>query len=101
LERVIQQNASAAEEMASTTEELSGQSEQLVSALAFFRTGDEEDGRNGRSGRLLKPSSAAPARAAKSSGRVQASSAKATGRGGVSLRLNEKHEDADAEFERY
>jgi methyl-accepting chemotaxis protein len=101
LERVIQQNASAAEEMASTTEELSGQSEQLVSALAFFRTGDEEDGRNGRSGRLLKPSSAAPARAAKSSGRVPASSAKATGRGGVSLRLNEKHEDADAEFERY
>ena len=40
LEKVIQQNASAAEEMASTTKELTAQSDQLVSAIGFFRTGD-------------------------------------------------------------
>lgn len=39
LEKIIQQNAAASEEMASTTQELSSQSEQLVSVLAFFRTG--------------------------------------------------------------
>jgi len=33
---VIQQNASAAEEMASTTEELAGQAEQLKGTIAFF-----------------------------------------------------------------
>jgi len=34
---VIQQNASASEEMASTAEQLSSQSEQLQATVAFFR----------------------------------------------------------------
>lgn len=38
LERVIQQNAAAAEEMAATTSGLADQSDQLLGAIAFFRT---------------------------------------------------------------
>jgi methyl-accepting chemotaxis protein len=93
LEQVIQQNASAAEEMASTTEELTGQSEQLVSALAFFRTEEEAEAprRGGKPPRSIHP--ARPV--------AQAAGAKAAGKGGVKLRLNEKHDDLDSEFERY
>ncbi len=39
---MIQQNASASEEMASTAEELSSQSEQLQSTIAFFRVDGRE-----------------------------------------------------------
>jgi methyl-accepting chemotaxis protein len=100
LEQVIQQNASASEEMASTTEELTGQSDQLVSALGFFRTGDEDGGgRKVASSKTVRPAQAAPARAAKSSGHAANSSAK-TG-GGVNLRLKDKHDELDGEFERY
>ena len=38
LDQVIQQNAAASEEMASTAEDLGGQSEQLRTAIAFFKT---------------------------------------------------------------
>jgi methyl-accepting chemotaxis protein len=103
LEQVIQQNASASEEMASTTEELTGQSEQLVSALSFFHTGDE-NGAHGRRPAATKParqSVAAPTRAAKPNGHAPAPAAKAAGKSGVNLRLNEKHDEMDAEFERY
>jgi methyl-accepting chemotaxis protein len=98
LEQVIQQNASASEEMASTTEELTGQSDQLVSALSFFHTGDEDGGRtrkpaNAKPGR---PVQAAPANAAKPNGHAGAKPA-----GGVNLRLKDKHDDLDGEFERY
>jgi methyl-accepting chemotaxis protein len=98
LEQVIQQNASASEEMASTTEELTGQSDQLVSALSFFHTGDEDGGRarkpaNAKAGR---PVQAAPANAAKPNGHAGAKPA-----GGVNLRLKDKHDDLDGEFERY
>jgi methyl-accepting chemotaxis protein len=37
LDTVIQQNASASEEMAAMAEELSGQSQQLSTAMAFFK----------------------------------------------------------------
>jgi methyl-accepting chemotaxis protein len=100
LEQVIQQNASASEEMASTTEELTGQSDQLVSALGFFHTGDEGGGgRKVASSKAARPSQAAPARAVKSGGYAAGSSAK-TG-GGVNLRLKDKHDELDGEFERY
>jgi methyl-accepting chemotaxis protein len=100
LEQVIQQNASASEEMASTTEELTGQSDQLVSALSFFHTGDD-------GGRARKPAHAktsrqaqeAPAKAVKPGGHAGSTGGKATG--GVNLRLKDKHDDLDAEFERY
>jgi methyl-accepting chemotaxis protein len=102
LEQVIQQNASAAEEMASTTEELTGQSDQLVSALSFFKTGDEE-GARGRKVAGAKPSRAvqsAPAKAVKLNGHALAA-AKSAPKAGVNLRLNDKHDETDAEFERY
>jgi methyl-accepting chemotaxis protein len=97
LEQVIQQNASAAEEMASTTEELTGQSDQLVSALSFFNTGDG-DGAHVRKPAAGKPvrhaeSAPAPARANASKGAKPA--------GGVNIRLKDKHDELDAEFERY
>ncbi|MGA3130552.1 MAG: methyl-accepting chemotaxis protein [Terracidiphilus sp.] len=103
LEQVIQQNASASEEMASTTEELTGQSEQLVGALSFFHTGDE-NGAHGRRGAAAKPAkqaAVAPVRSAKPNGHGPAPAAKAAGKSGVNLRLNEKHDEMDAEFERY
>jgi methyl-accepting chemotaxis protein len=102
LEQVIQQNASAAEEMASTTEELTGQSDQLVSALSFFQTG-EEDGRGRRVGsaRAAKQAPPAPAKGAKPNGHSPAPPTKAASKAGVSLRLNDKHDELDAEFERY
>jgi methyl-accepting chemotaxis protein len=42
LDRIVQQNASQAEEMASMAEELSGQAEQLQSVIGFFRTEEHE-----------------------------------------------------------
>jgi len=98
LEQVIQQNASAAEEMASTTEELTGQSSQLISALAFFRTRDD-----GRLAQLqttaAKPVQYAAAESGKGTPSGVISLAKA--KSGVSLRLKEKQDDTDGEFERY
>jgi len=101
LEQVIQQNASAAEEMASTTEELTGQSEQLVSALSFFHTGDEDSarGRKGAGAKVARQAVAPSARSMRPNG--QSASAAKPGRAGVNLRLNEKHDELDAEFERY
>jgi methyl-accepting chemotaxis protein len=101
LEQVIQQNASASEEMASTTEELTGQSDQLVSALGFFHTGDEEGGRMRKpsAGKLARPIQAAPAKASKPNGHAASHSVKPGG--GVNLRLKDKHDDLDGEFERY
>jgi methyl-accepting chemotaxis protein len=103
LEQVIQQNASASEEMASTTEELTGQSDQLVSALSFFHTGDEDGApaRKGPGAKASRPAAAPPQRAAKPMGHGPASQAKPAARGGVSLRLKDKHDDLDGEFERY
>lgn len=40
LDRIIQQNAAAAEEMASTAEELAGQAEQLKVSIAYFKLGE-------------------------------------------------------------
>jgi methyl-accepting chemotaxis protein len=98
LEQVIQQNASAAEEMASTTEELTGQSEQLVGALSFFRTGDEGDATTHRPGTKTvrqRPAVAQPN--PKPHGHVPAAASKQ----GVSLRMKDRQDDLDGEFERY
>ncbi|WP_348263383.1 methyl-accepting chemotaxis protein [Telmatobacter sp. DSM 110680] len=98
LEQVIQQNASAAEEMASTTEELTGQSEQLVSALSFFHTGDEDEGPSHRppsKSSKLRPS---PVHAVlKPTSHTTATGSK----NGVALRMKDRQDDSDGEFERY
>ncbi|HEY1257494.1 MAG TPA: methyl-accepting chemotaxis protein [Terracidiphilus sp.] len=98
LEKVIQQNASASEEMASTTEELTGQSDQLVSALGFFHTGDE-GGRKGGSVKSARTARAAAPRPASQTGHPAAFNAKPAG--GVNLRLKDKHDELDGEFERF
>jgi methyl-accepting chemotaxis protein len=89
--------------MASTTEELTGQSDQLVSALSFFHTGDEDGApaRKGPGAKASRPAAAPPQRAAKPMGHGQAFQAKPAARAGVSLRLKDKHDDLDGEFERY
>jgi methyl-accepting chemotaxis protein len=102
LEKVIQQNASASEEMASTTEELTGQSDQLVSALGFFHTGDEGGGagRKAAGSKAARTAQSASAHMVKPMGHVSQST-RAAGGGGVNLRLKDKHDDLDGEFERY
>jgi methyl-accepting chemotaxis protein len=94
---VIQQNASAAEEMASTTEELTGQSDQLLSALGCFRTGDSAGGAAPR-----KPTSKASGSLAKLHEAVahHAPAARKPARAGVALNLRETA-DTDKEFERF
>jgi len=100
LEQVIQQNASAAEEMASTTEELTGQSEQLVGALSFFRTG-EENNAHVRKAASAKPAPHAAAAAPEKHAKAAVHSTAPAAKSGVNLRLNDKHDELDAEFERY
>jgi methyl-accepting chemotaxis protein len=97
LEQVIQQNASAAEEMASTTEELTGQSEQLVGALGFFRTKEREAGSR-KSGARAE---LAPAEGAANGNGHNGLRSKVLTKAGVKLRLDEKHDKLDEEFERY
>ncbi|NJK85002.1 MAG: PAS domain-containing protein [Bacteroidales bacterium] len=45
LNQVTQRNAAASEEMATSSEELSGQSDTLKEIVAFFKTGNEAEGR--------------------------------------------------------
>ncbi len=103
LEKVIQQNASASEEMASTTEELSAQSDQLVSALAFFKTGDDGHVQKVRTAapRAVQHTDAAAAKASKPNGHAAPAGAKATARAGVNLKLKEKGDELDKEFEHF
>jgi len=103
LERVIQQNASASEEMASTTEQLTGQADQLVSALAFFRTGND--------GYLAKvrtvPSKPAkhvyelPATVSAPNDHVTKADLAGAAKPGVNLRLKDREDDVDKGFERF
>jgi methyl-accepting chemotaxis protein len=105
LEQVIQQNASAAEEMASTTEELTGQSDQLMSALSFFRTG--EDGRivavRTATHKPAEHIDSVSMKAGKQISHATSAGIKPTAKagGGVNLRLKDKHDELDGEFERY
>jgi len=102
LEQVIQQNASAAEEMASTTEELTGQSDQLVSALSFFQTGEEENVRKSSGARGAKTAAKAPVqRTSRPASHGASFGQKPLGGGGVNLRLKDKQDELDGEFERY
>jgi methyl-accepting chemotaxis protein len=104
LDLVIQQNAAAAEEMSSTTEELTGQSDQMVSALSFFHTGDEDDAPS-RKGTGMKAAGratqVAPVRVGKSRDRSTVAGVKHAAKSGVNLRLKDKQDDPDGEFERY
>ncbi len=104
LEKVIQQNASASEEMASTTEELTGQSDQLMSALGFFRTGNDAPAHAARpaAARANHPVDSAPLKTTKPNGHGAAvSGTKTAAKSGVSLKLKDKGDSLDKEFERF
>jgi hypothetical protein len=89
--------------MASTTEELTGQSDQLVSALGFFRTADEGHGSTQQSagGRAPKHTNGAALKAVKPNGHSVPAGLKAASKSGVSLKLKDKEDDLDKGFERY
>jgi methyl-accepting chemotaxis protein len=111
LEKVIQQNASSAEEMAATTEELTAQSDQLMGALGFFNIGDDAAHSTARpAANAARPSPGHPAAAAaKPPRKPEAHAAAAAGspgaksqpRPGVALKMKEKGDSLDKEFERY
>jgi methyl-accepting chemotaxis protein len=88
--------------MASTTEELTGQSDQLVSALSFFRTGVEEQRQHRpAASHVARPAPGSGSQSVKASGSGKSAAPRPQARGGVNLRLNDKHDDLDGEFERY
>ena len=95
---MIQQNASAAEEMASTTEELSGQADQLMSALGFFRTGDSDHAPAARTAAPKTGASLGKLREAVTPSRPPS---KPAGKSGVALKMKEAGDGMDKEFERY
>jgi methyl-accepting chemotaxis protein len=101
LEKVIQHNASTAEEMSAATEELSSQAENLVSALSFFRTGDEGmEHRPAAPVRAPQPAAAARRPAKEAHGAAAKKSAKKP-REGFALKMAESHDAGDDGFERY
>ena len=103
LEQVIQQNASASEEMASTTEELTGQSDQLVSALSLLphRRRRRRPAAQAWRRKAGRPAQAASAQAGEAQRARRIRQRPSRSRGGVNLRLKDKHDDLDGEFERY
>ncbi|MEW5775162.1 MAG: hypothetical protein AB1916_16715, partial [Thermodesulfobacteriota bacterium] len=97
----IQQNAAAAEEMASTSEELSSQAVQLQQTMAFFRLNGH--GRKAapaaataRAGRMLSANRASSPKLAGALAPPQARASAAAG-----LALDMAAGDGDEEFERF
>jgi methyl-accepting chemotaxis protein len=97
---VIQQNASAAEEMASTTEELTGQADQLMAALGFFRTGDTGHAPAAHTAAAKPVSSVGKLRDAVAHAAAPAAP-KTARKPGVALKMREPGDPLDKEFERY
>ena len=60
LDKVVQLNASASEELASTAEQLSSQAEHLQKTIGFFRFGTENQGVSGRNVVIARDSSPRP-----------------------------------------
>jgi hypothetical protein len=83
--------------MASTTEELTGQSDQLVSALGFFRTGDSG---HARPASIQSETSLEKLQEAVASG-VAPVVPKKTANSGVALRMRDANDRIDKEFERF
>jgi hypothetical protein len=83
--------------MASTTEELTGQSAQLVSALGFFRTGDMGEA---HSPGVRPEGSLENLQAAVGHGVAPAVFKKAA-KSGVALKMRETGDRIDKEFERF
>jgi methyl-accepting chemotaxis protein len=101
LEKVIQQNAAASEEMASTTQELTGQSDQLISALGFFHTGDEAPARAMAASAASGGGRPASGAARKAEAHSAVPGSKNAARSGVALKMKDKGDNLDKEFERF
>jgi hypothetical protein len=86
--------------MASTTEELTGQSDQLVGALGFFRTGETAQAPASRTAGARPASSLAKLQEAVGHGAAPAA-AKKTAKSGVALKMRETGDRIDKEFERF
>jgi methyl-accepting chemotaxis protein len=103
LEVVIQQNASAAEEMSATTQELGKQSELLLRTMGFFRI-DERDGELAGATEALAERRAAAARAErppKAAGKKSPAPAAKSKDSGYKLVMSNGDGTGDEEFERY
>jgi methyl-accepting chemotaxis protein len=101
LDKVTQQNTSAAEEMSATSEELASQAEQLQAAISYFRV-DEKSAR-AEAPVVLHPKAKSNLRAevmAKAPHMQPRKAAKAVGKGGFDLDLDDNHDDLDGEFTR-
>ena len=102
---MIQQNASATEEMASTCEELSGQAGQLQETIEFFKVVDSGAAKRQKSARTqramarglnasLRPGVHGPVQASRDGNDV-------TKHGGIAFDLDNGHDKLDNEFERF
>ncbi len=99
LDKVTQQNTSAAEEMSSTSEELASQAEQLQAAISYFRvdetlrSADLHHEAAGKKTKSLRAAvlAAAPHMTRKAGGRAN---------GGFDLDLQDGDDELDAEFTR-
>src|SRR6185369_8574472 len=104
---VIQQNASAAEEMASTSEELTGQADGLLSTINFFQIADSIHRSMARPVAAEGKASVkvAPKPVAKVNGETktakQVVNGKRNGKTGFALSLAARPDKLDEEFERY
>jgi len=111
LDQVIQQNAAASEEMASTCDELRAQGDQLQTVVAFFRTDDGADRRRSHtvsrsvSTSSLKSAVKPPVHKMAAKPAPAVIKAAAPGRAsGVSLDMSDgkaKKDSSDTEFEKY
>jgi len=101
LDTVIQQNASASEEMAGMAEELNGQAEQLAKTMSFFKLKNshiEDDSK--ATGRAGNPDTASIKRPGQSSHKVNVVHAK---KGSTAVTIPKKVASAvsDADFEEF
>jgi methyl-accepting chemotaxis protein len=92
LDTVIQTNASASEEMASMSEEFSGQAQQLAQTVGFFKMA---------SGDAAKAQAAAPATAAPKAPAAKGKAAKAAPSGPVSRAIAPVPDKSDGDFEEF
>ncbi len=94
LDKVIQQNAAAADRSAATSQELADQSIELAEVISYFRVEEAA----GASTRHKRPATGAPA--AKSSTAPAVGEPPVASSGGTQIDLSSE-EELDAEFERY
>jgi hypothetical protein len=87
--------------MAATTEQLSGQADQLLHALGFFQTQDTGAAPVARSAAVKAPATASNPAVAHGGHAARSARAKPAATSGFALKMKEKGGATDKEFERY